>query len=82
MVVGSVGDGVAAVVGDWINVVTIYQRPAQVALTIAVVVVLAEAIVSRRTIAPSLRAFGVLFVGTSLLHVIQPPRCPPQSAAR
>ena len=65
---GSLSDGVAAVAGDWINVGSIYERPSQVALTIAVIFLLAESSLTGRALAASHRTFGVLFVGTSLLH--------------
>jgi len=65
---GSFGDGVAAVAGDWINVGSIYERPSQLALTLAVILLLAESTLTRRPVTAGHRAFGILFVATSLLH--------------
>ena len=65
---GTVSDGIAAVMADWFAVINIYQRPEQLVLAIAVLLLLVEAHVTARSITPVNRAFGALFLATVFLH--------------
>lgn len=65
---GTVSDGIAAVLADWLAVINIYQRPEQLVLATAVLLFLVEAQLTKRTIAPASRTFAALFLATAFLH--------------
>jgi hypothetical protein len=64
----SVGAGVAAILADWLSVVQLFNRPAQSALTLAVLLALALTWEDDGTASRRSRAMALLFVAASLLH--------------
>jgi hypothetical protein len=63
-----VGAGVAAILADWISVIQLFSRPAQLVLTLATLLALALTWEATNFGARRSRAMGVLFVTTSLMH--------------
>lgn len=65
---GSVGQGIAAVLNDWVAILNLYGRPPQLILTIVVLGALLLSGVKRVGELVRAHLLGLAFLGTSVLH--------------